>query len=92
MAAASGLPLASTRVVLERNVSTSLDAGLLTVNIAGDEMGPANAVDFTFEKVPKLRGTRVEAKLSEKKPGAHVRWARDCREVVQALSASIRKK
>ena len=69
-----------------------LDAGLLTVNIAGDEMGPANAVDFTFEKVPKLRGTRVEAKLSEEKPGAHVRWARDCREVVQALSASIRKK
>ncbi|MEM8607689.1 MAG: alpha/beta fold hydrolase [Myxococcota bacterium] len=71
-----------------------VDVDLLTVSIAGDSMGPANAVDFTFEKAPKIRGHRVEATLSEPKPGpgAHVRWARDSQSVVSSISGWIDKK
>lgn len=70
----------------------NLEVDLLTVSISGDNMGPANAVDFMFEKAPSVRGERVEANLSEKKPGAHVRWARDSSEVVAAIGAWIGKK
>ena len=62
---------------------------LLTVNIDTDEMAPPNAVDFTFEKLPKSRGKRVEARLSAPHPAAHMRWARDPSEVVAAVSAWI---
>lgn len=62
-----------------------LEVELLTVNIDGDEMAPPNAVDFMFEKVPHAHGTRVQAKLSEKRAGAHVRWARDPADVVRAI-------
>ena len=64
----------------------NLRVELVTVNIDGDEMAPPNAVDFMFEKVPHAHGVRVEARLSEKKPGAHVRWARDADEVVRAVA------
>ncbi|MEM7437054.1 MAG: alpha/beta fold hydrolase, partial [Myxococcota bacterium] len=70
----------------------TLDAEFVTVNIAGDEMGPAEAVDFMFEKVPNLRGERIEARLSKPTKGAHVRWARDSAEVVQALNGWIDQK
>lgn len=63
-----------------------LEVELVTVNIDGDELAPPNAVDFTFAKLPHARGVRVQAKLSESRAGAHVRWARDCGEVVQAIS------
>jgi predicted alpha/beta hydrolase len=66
-----------------------LEVELVTVNIDGDEMAPPNAVDFMFEKVPHARGLRIEAKLSEHKPGAHVRWARDAEDVVRAISGWI---
>lgn len=62
-----------------------LEVELVTVNIDGDEMAPPGAVDFMFEKVPHARGVRIEAKLSERKPGAHMRWARDSEDVVRAL-------
>ena len=65
----------------------SLDVDLVTVNVAGDEMAPPNAVDFMFEKVPHARGQRVEAELSEPKPGAHMRWARDAEGVVRRLAS-----
>jgi predicted alpha/beta hydrolase len=70
---------------------------LVTVHIEGDEMAPPNAIDFIFEKVPHARGERVEAKLSEQKPGAHFRWARRPDDVVRAVAnwielGSIRKK
>ncbi|MGB5812701.1 MAG: alpha/beta fold hydrolase [Polyangiales bacterium] len=70
----------------------TLETSLLTVNIAGDEMGPAHAVDFIFEKVPGARGERIEARLSTPKPGAHVRWARDSDEVVKAIDTWVEKK
>jgi predicted alpha/beta hydrolase len=63
-----------------------LHVELVTVNIEGDEMAPPNAVDFVFEKVPQARGERVEAKLSEQKPGAHFRWARGPDDVVRAVA------
>jgi predicted alpha/beta hydrolase len=62
---------------------------LVTVNVDGDDMAPPAAVDFMFQKVPNARGIRVEAKLSENKPGAHVRWARDADDVVRAIAAWI---
>lgn len=63
-----------------------LRVDLVTVNIAGDEMAPPNAVDFMFEKVPHAGGERVEVELSEDKPGAHFRWARDPEGVAQAIA------
>lgn len=63
---------------------------LITVNIEGDEMAPPNAVDFMFEKVPRAQGLRVEAKLSEPKPGAHFRWARDPDDVARAVGDWIK--
>ena len=66
-----------------------VEIDFITVNIEGDDMGPPHAVDFMFGKIPKARGERVEAKLSERKPGAHVRWARDPGEVVQAIARWI---
>jgi predicted alpha/beta hydrolase len=62
------------------------EVDLFTANIDGDEMAPGNAVEFMFEKVPGARGSRVEAKLSEQKPPAHMRWARDPKDVVRAIS------
>ncbi|MBW2507046.1 MAG: alpha/beta fold hydrolase [Deltaproteobacteria bacterium] len=62
-----------------------IEMDFVTVSIEGDEMGPANAVDFTFDKVPRARGVRLEARLSERKPGAHMRWARDPAGVVDCL-------
>ncbi|MGB8331027.1 MAG: alpha/beta fold hydrolase [Polyangiales bacterium] len=67
----------------------TLRVDLITVNVEGDEMAPPNAVDFTLEKLPRARGTRVQAKLSEHKPGAHLRWARDPDHVVRAISGWI---
>jgi predicted alpha/beta hydrolase len=67
----------------------TLEVDLFTANIDGDEMAPGNAVAFMFEKVPGARGSRVEAKLSEQKPAAHMRWARDPIEVVRAISTWI---
>lgn len=64
----------------------TLEVDLFTANIDGDEMAPANAVEFMFEKVPGARGSRVEAKLSEQKPPEHMRWARDPNDVVRAIS------
>jgi predicted alpha/beta hydrolase len=64
----------------------SLEVELVTVNVDGDEMAPPNAVDFMFDKVPRARGVRLEAKLSETKPGAHMRWARDPDGVVDCLA------
>ncbi len=66
-----------------------IDMAFVTVNIEGDRMGPPNAVDFMFDKVPKARGERVEAKLTERKPGAHFRWARDPDGVVEAVARWI---
>jgi len=66
-----------------------LQVDLVTVNIDGDEMAPPGAVDFMFEKVPHARGARIEARLSEKKSGAHVRWARDADDVVRAVAGWI---
>ena len=57
----------------------------VTVNVAGDSMGPPNAVELMFEKLPSAIGTRIEAELSERGPGAHFRWARD----PSAVSAAI---
>lgn len=65
---------------------------LITVNVEGDEMAPPNAVDFMFEKVPHARGPRVEAQLSARKPGTHVRWARDPEDVVRAVAAWIEER
>ena len=62
---------------------------LLTVNIDTDEMAPPNAVDFTFEKLPKSRGKRVEARLSEPHPAAHMRWARDPSEVTRGPASRL---
>jgi predicted alpha/beta hydrolase len=88
---------ASTALYEPRGSTVDYEAALrdaemnfVTVNIDGDDMGPPKAVDFMFEKVPKARGARIEAKLSEPKPGAHVRWARDPSEVVQAIESWIR--
>jgi predicted alpha/beta hydrolase len=67
----------------------ALHVDLLTVNIAGDDMAPPKAVDFMFDKVPHARGVRVEARLSQNKPGAHVRWARDADDVVRAVAGWI---
>lgn len=64
----------------------SFEVDLVTVSIEGDEMAPPHAVDFTFEKVPRARGERVEARLSEQRPGAHMRWARDPDDVVRGLA------
>ncbi|MFW2390161.1 MAG: alpha/beta fold hydrolase [Polyangiales bacterium] len=69
----------------------TLEVDLFTVGIDGDEMAPPNAVQFMFEKVPGARGSRVEAKLSERRPAAHMRWARDPSDVVQAISEWIAK-
>jgi predicted alpha/beta hydrolase len=66
-----------------------LPVELVTVNIAGDDLAPPNAVDFIFQKLPHAHGVRVEAKLSENKPGAHVRWARDADDVVRAVAGWI---
>lgn len=63
----------------------------VTINIDGDDMGPPNAVDFMLEKLPKARGERIEAKLSESKPGAHFRWARDSDDVVLAIMGWMSK-
>jgi len=63
-----------------------LAVDLVTVNVAGDEMAPPNAVDFMFDKVPGARGVRLEAHLEERKPGAHMRWARDPGGVVRCLA------
>jgi predicted alpha/beta hydrolase len=62
-----------------------LEVELVTVNIRGDDMAPPHAVDFVFEKLPRARGLRIEAQLSELKPVAHMRWARDPGDVVRAL-------
>ena len=59
---------------------------LVTVNIDGDEMAPPNAVDFIFDKVPNARGVRLAAALSEQRPGAHMRWARDPQDVARCLA------
>ncbi len=67
----------------------TVELELLTVSVATDEMAPPNAVDFVFEKLPKSRGERVEARLSTPHPAAHMRWARDPAEVVGAISAWI---
>ena len=67
----------------------TLEIDLLSIHIDGDEMAPPNAVDFTLEKGPGARGHRVEAKLSEHKPAAHMRWARDPDDVVRAISGWI---
>ncbi|KPK14715.1 MAG: hypothetical protein AMJ62_11920 [Myxococcales bacterium SG8_38] len=58
----------------------------ITVNIGGDEMAPPNAVEYMFEKAPRARGRRVEVELSEDKPGAHFRWARDPEDVALAIA------
>jgi predicted alpha/beta hydrolase len=62
-----------------------LELELVTVNVVGDEMAPPNAVEFMFDKVPNARGLRLEAELSEPRPGAHMRWARDPEGVVSRL-------
>lgn len=67
----------------------NLEIDLVTVNVRGDEMAPANAVDFMFEKVPHARGDRLEATLSEHRPGAHVRWVRDPADVVRGVAGWI---
>ena len=64
----------------------NLEVELVTINIDGDEMAPPNAVDFMFDKVPKARGVRLEATLSERRPAAHMRWARDPQDVVRLLA------
>ena len=64
-----------------------LEIDFLTVNVATDEMAPPDAVEFMFEKLPKSRGTRVEARLSKPHRAPHMGWARDPAEVVAALSA-----
>jgi predicted alpha/beta hydrolase len=64
----------------------NLEVELVNINIDGDEMAPPNAVDFMFDKVPKARGVRLEATLSERRPGAHMRWARDPQDVVRRLA------
>lgn len=61
----------------------------VTVSVDTDAMAPPNAVEFMFEKLPKSRGTRVHAHLSEPHPAAHMRWARDPAEVVEAVSSWI---
>lgn len=66
-----------------------LPVDLVTVNIDGDDMAPPNAVDFIFQKLPSAHGVRVEAKLAESRPGAHVRWARDADDVVRAVAGWI---
>jgi hypothetical protein len=52
-------------------------------------MAPPNAVEFTFEKLPKSKGVRVHAHLSSPHPAAHMRWARDAAEVVEAVDAWV---
>ncbi len=69
-----------------------VEVDFVTVNIEGDDMGPPNAVDFMFDKVPKARGVRIEAKLSERKPGAHFRWARDPGGVVDAVASWLERR
>jgi len=64
-----------------------LDMDFVTANVAGDEMAPPAAVEFMFDKIPRARGVRLEARLSERKPGAHMRWARDPEGVVGCLNA-----
>jgi predicted alpha/beta hydrolase len=63
-----------------------VELDLLTVSIDTDAMAPPNAVEFTFEKLPKSRGERVHAHLSTPHPAAHMRWARDPGEVVEAVA------
>lgn len=64
-----------------------LEVDFVTVNIDGDQMAPPAAVDFTFQKLPRAHGVRVEAKLSKPRTkGAHVRWVRDSAAVVRAVS------
>lgn len=65
---------------------SDLQVQLVSVHIQGDEMGPPNAVDFLLGKLPRAGGERVEAKLSERKPGAHFRWARDPDDVVRVIA------
>jgi len=64
-----------------------LEVDFVTVNIEGDEMGPPQAVDLMFQKIPKARGLRIQASLSEPKPGAHFRWAREPADVVRAIAS-----
>lgn len=67
----------------------ALEVDLISVHVEGDEMAPPHAVDFMLVKVPHARGERVGAQLSEPKPGAHFRWARDSADVVRAISGWI---
>lgn len=68
------------------------EVAFVTVNIEEDDMGPPNAVEFMFEKVPHAKGERIEVKLSEHKPGAHFRWARDPHTAVDAVMRWIEKR
>ena len=68
-----------------------LEVEFVTVNIEGDELGPPQAVEFMFQKVPKARGRRIQASLSEPKPGAHFRWARDQGSVVRAIASWLER-
>lgn len=61
----------------------------LTVSIDTDAMAPPKAVEFTFEKLPKSNGVRAHARLSSPHPAAHMRWARDADEVVEAVDAWV---
>jgi predicted alpha/beta hydrolase len=65
------------------------ELNFVTVNITTDEMAPPNAVEFMFDKLPRSRGRRVEAHLSEPHRAAHMRWARDPHEVVAAIASWI---
>jgi predicted alpha/beta hydrolase len=47
------------------------------------------ALEFLFDEVPRSRGVRLEAALSEQRPGAHMRWARDPADVVRCLTGSL---
>lgn len=69
-----------------------VEVELITVNVAGDDMAPPRAVDFLLEKVPHARGVRVEAELSEPKPAAHMKWARDPEDVVRVVSTWLSRR
>ena len=66
-----------------------VELDFLTVSIDTDAMAPPNAVEFAFQKLPKSRGERVHAHLSTRHPAAHMRWARDPREVVEAVATWV---
>jgi predicted alpha/beta hydrolase len=68
-----------------------LEVDFVTVNIEGDEMGPPQAVEFIFQKVPKARGRRIQASVSEPERGAHFRWARDPTDVVRAITGWLER-